>query len=106
MPSRLGARLARSSASHLAFAACSADLGVGDLVGQQGIDLGGLGGGVAEAAADDLDGDAAETRWRGRGGAGGCRSRCRRRRSTSWGTGKISPKPAVGDVLPAQQGCK
>jgi hypothetical protein len=27
----------RSSASGLAFAACSADLGVGDLVGEQGI---------------------------------------------------------------------
>jgi hypothetical protein len=40
-------------------AACSADLGVGDLVGQQGVDLGGLGEGVAEAAAHDLDGDAA-----------------------------------------------
>src|SRR5262249_4046260 len=37
----------------------SADLGVGDLVGEQGVDLGGLGGGVAEAAAHDLDGDAA-----------------------------------------------
>ena len=33
--------------------------GVGDLVGEQGVDLGGLGGGVAQAAAHDLDGDAA-----------------------------------------------
>ena len=45
--------------SHLAFAACGADLGVGDLVGEQGVDLGGLGRGVAQAAAHDLDGDAA-----------------------------------------------
>ena len=36
-----------------------ADLGIGDLVGQQCVDLGGLGGGVAEAAAYDLDGHAA-----------------------------------------------
>jgi hypothetical protein len=36
-----------------------ADLGVGDLVGEQGVDLGGLGRGVAQAAAHDLDGDAA-----------------------------------------------
>ena len=50
---------ARSSASGLAFAACGADLGVGDLVGEQGVDLGGLGRGVAQAAAHDLDGDAA-----------------------------------------------
>jgi hypothetical protein len=35
-----------------------ADLGVGDLVGEQGVELGGLGGGVAEAAADDFDGNA------------------------------------------------
>jgi hypothetical protein len=35
------------------------DLGVGDLVGQQGVDLGDLGRGVAQAAAHDLDGDAA-----------------------------------------------
>ena len=42
---------ARSSASGLAFAACGADLGVGDLVGEQGVDLGGLGRGVAQAAA-------------------------------------------------------
>ena len=59
MPSLAGARLARSSASGLAFAAGGADLGVGDLVGEQGVDLGGLGGGVAEAAAHDLDGHAA-----------------------------------------------
>jgi hypothetical protein len=45
--------------SHLASAACCADLGVGDLVGQHRVDLGGLDGGVAEAAAYDLDGDAA-----------------------------------------------
>ena len=32
---------------------------VGDLVGKQGVNLGGLGGGVAEAAPHDLDGDAA-----------------------------------------------
>jgi hypothetical protein len=33
-----------------------ADLVVGDLVGQQGIELGGFGGGVAEAGADGLEG--------------------------------------------------
>jgi hypothetical protein len=72
----LPASRSRSSASHLAPAACGADLGVGDPVGQQRVDLGRLGGGMAEAAAHDLDGDAAvEPRWRGRGGAGGCRSR-------------------------------
>jgi hypothetical protein len=47
-----------SSASRLAFAACGAHFGVGDLVGEQGVDLGGFGGGVAEAAAYDFDGDA------------------------------------------------
>jgi hypothetical protein len=49
----------RSSAFGLAFAACGADLGVGDLVGEQGVHLGGLGGSMAEAAAHDLDGHAA-----------------------------------------------
>jgi len=49
----------RSSASGLAFAAGGADLGVGDPVGEQGVDLGGLGGGVAQAAAHHLDGHAA-----------------------------------------------
>ena len=50
---------ARSSAPGLAFAACGADFGVSDLVGEQGVDLGGLGRGVTEAAAHDLDGHAA-----------------------------------------------
>ena len=50
---------ARSSASGLAFAAGGSDLGVGDLVGEQGVDLGGLGRGVAQAAAHHLDGHAA-----------------------------------------------
>jgi hypothetical protein len=45
----------RSSAPDLAFAVCGADLGVGDLVGEQGVDLGGLDGGVAEAAWDQAD---------------------------------------------------
>jgi hypothetical protein len=45
----------RSSASGLAFAACAADLGVGDLVGEEGVDLGGLGGGVSQTA-HHLDG--------------------------------------------------
>jgi hypothetical protein len=49
----------RSSAPGLAFAARGADLGVGDLVGKQGVDLGRLGGGVTQTAADDLDGHAA-----------------------------------------------
>src|SRR5215472_18063473 len=50
---------ARSLASGLAFAPGGADLGVGDLVGEQGVGLGGLGGGVTEAPAHHLDGDAA-----------------------------------------------
>jgi len=52
-------RLNAGSASRLAPPAGGADLGVGDLVGEQSVGLGGFGGGVAEAAADDLDGDAA-----------------------------------------------
>ena len=48
-----------SHARGLALAAGGADFGVGDLVGEQGVGLGGLGGRVAEAAAYDLDGDAA-----------------------------------------------
>ena len=47
----------RSSARCLVTAATGgANLSVGDLVVQQGIQLGGLGGGVAEAATDGLDG--------------------------------------------------
>lgn len=40
-----------------AWPAGGADCGVGDLVGQQRVDLRGFGGGVAEAFAHDLDGD-------------------------------------------------
>lgn len=40
-----------------ALSAGGADLGVGDLVGEQGVGLGGFGGGVAEASPYDLDGD-------------------------------------------------
>ena len=53
------ARTGRSSASGLAFAAGGADLGVGNCVGEQGVDLRSLGGGVAQAAAHHLDGHAA-----------------------------------------------
>ncbi|MGN9846393.1 hypothetical protein ACTMTI_50610 [Nonomuraea sp. H19] len=42
----------------ISVSAGSADVGVWDLVIEQRIQLGGLGGGVAEAAADGLDGDA------------------------------------------------
>ena len=56
-----------SPARGLALAAGGADLGVGDLVGEQGVDLGGLGGGVAEAAAHNLDGDAAVDQFGGVG---------------------------------------
>ncbi|MEP7024620.1 MAG: response regulator transcription factor [Actinomycetota bacterium] len=42
----------------VAAPAGGADLGVGDLVVKQGVQLGGLGAGVAEAAADGFDGDA------------------------------------------------
>jgi len=52
--------LGRSPTSRIAIAAGSAELGVCDLVGEQGVDLGGLGGGVAQAAAHHLDGDAAD----------------------------------------------
>jgi hypothetical protein len=41
----------------VASAGC-ADLGVGDLVVEQRVQPGGFGGGVAEAAAHGLDGDA------------------------------------------------
>ena len=43
----------------MTLAACNADLGVCDLAGEQGVDLGGLSGGVAQAAAHHFDGDAA-----------------------------------------------
>jgi hypothetical protein len=52
---RIVERLGAGSAA-VAAASGGAYLGVGDLVGEQ--ELGGLGGGVAEAAADDFDGDA------------------------------------------------
>src|SRR6266571_5933805 len=42
----------------VAAASGGADLGVGDVVREECVELGGLGGGVAEAAADDFDGDA------------------------------------------------
>ena len=52
--------MSRSACCRLVTApAGGADLGISDLVGQQGVDLGGLGGGVAEAAAHDLNGNAA-----------------------------------------------
>ncbi len=55
----------RLPASGLASAAVGgADLGVGHLVGEQGADLGGLGGGVAEAA-HDLGGHAAVDQFGG-----------------------------------------
>jgi hypothetical protein len=41
--------------------------GVGDLVVQQRVQLGGFGGGVAEAAADGLDGDASVDEFGGVG---------------------------------------
>jgi hypothetical protein len=47
-----------SPARGLALAPRGADFGVGDLVGEQAVDLGSLGGGVPQAA-DDLDGHAA-----------------------------------------------
>ena len=54
----------------VAASAGGADLGVGHLVVQQGIQLGGFGAGVAEAAAYGFDGHSrVETRWHGRGGA-------------------------------------
>src|SRR5271166_2688629 len=56
-----------SPARGLALAAGGADLGVGDLVDEQGVGLGGLGGRVAEAAAYDLDGDAAVDQFGGVG---------------------------------------
>jgi hypothetical protein len=59
----LGLRLGKCGAfggrsAAVAAAAGGADLGVGDLVGEQGVELGGLGGGVAQASADSFDGDA------------------------------------------------
>lgn len=50
--------LVRSLASGVAAAAGGADLVVGDLVGEQSVDLGRLGGGVAEPTTDGFDGDA------------------------------------------------
>ena len=61
-------RLNAGSASRLAPPAGGADLGVGDLVGEQlwrSVGLGGFGGGVAEAAADDLDGGGTGIRQKG-----------------------------------------